>query len=158
MTFRKLHAFGLGAIFTGIVAGVIVLFAPSRKIAPEPHLPIAERLPDTARAALKTQMHVHARAALQLVSTVTVLDWDGAAAAAAELLAEPRVARPVGNEAADLNARLPDRFFVLQDELRDRVQAVDRAAKARDADGLADAFAATAKTCVHCHDAYLTGR
>jgi hypothetical protein len=151
MTFRKLHAFGLGAIFAGIVAGVLVLLAPSRKIAPEPHLPVAERLTDSARASLKSEMHAHARAALQLVSTVTVLDWQGSAAVAEELLAEPRIA------AATATA-LPLRFFALQDELRRHVEAVDRAAKAHDADALADAFAAAAKTCVHCHDAYVTGR
>jgi hypothetical protein len=154
MTFRRLHAFGLGAIFTGIVAGAIVLVAPARKIAPEPHLPIAERLRDSERSALRGLMRAHARGALPLLSTVTVLDWSGAATVADEMLAEP----PVPRGARDGQAQLPERFFVLQDELRQELQAVGTAARARDADALADAFGATTRTCVRCHDAYLTGR
>jgi hypothetical protein len=154
MRFRKLHAFGLGAIFTGVVAGLVVLFAPSRKIAPEPHLAVAARLPDAARAALATEMRAHAQAAQQLVSHVTVLDWTATATAAEALLAAPRVTPSAGGGAA---ARLPERFYALQDELRRHAQAVGIAARAHDAEGLADAFAAAAKTCVRCHDAYLTG-
>jgi hypothetical protein len=155
MKFRKLHAFGLGAIFTGVVAGVLVLFAPSRKIAPEPHLAVAARLPDAARAALATEMRAHAQAAQQLVTDVTVLDWGATASAAEALLAAPRVTPSTGGGAA---AKLPERFFALQDELRRHAQAVARTARAHDAEGLAEAFAGAATTCVRCHDAYLTGR
>jgi hypothetical protein len=155
MRFRKLHAFGLGAIFTGVVAGVLVLFAPSRKIAPEPHLAVAERLPDAARAALATEMRAHATAAQHLVANVTMLDWVETAAAAESLLTAPQVRPSAGGGAA---AKLPERFFVLQDELRRHVETVAQAAKAHDAEQLADSFAAAAKTCVRCHDAYLTGR
>src|SRR5437870_1106707 len=100
MRFRKLHAFGLGAIFTGIVAGVLVLFAPSRKIAPEPHLAVADRLSDSARAALATEMRAHAQAAQRLVSDATVLDWSATAAAAEQLLAAPQVTPSAGGGAA----------------------------------------------------------
>jgi hypothetical protein len=154
MTFRRLHAFGLGAIITGIVAGTVVLVAPARKIAPEPHLPVAERLPDAERSTLRTQMRAHTRAALPLLSTVTMLDWSGAATLTDELLTEP----PVPRGAGDGRAQLPERFFELQDELRQQLQAINGAAKARDANALAEAFAAISRTCVRCHDAYLTGR
>src|SRR5579864_4776847 len=74
------HAFGLGVIVTSAVVGLLVLFEPSHRIAHESKLPVADRLPEVARAALKTQMHTHARGMLELVSTVTVLDYDGARA------------------------------------------------------------------------------
>jgi hypothetical protein len=89
-----------------------------------------------------------------LVSDATVLDWAATASAAEALLAAPRVTPSAGGGAA---AKLPERFFALQDELRHHAETVARTAKARDAEGLAEAFAAAAKTCVRCHDAYLTG-
>lgn len=158
MTFHRGHAFGAGAIVAGIVAALFVALTPSRRIAPERHLPMSERLSDPARAALKTQMRTHARGMMELVSRVTLLDWDGVIVAAQRVLDEPRVARPVTGDATELNASLPARFFGLQDELRGDLQGLQRAAQAHDVDGLADSFAATTRTCVRCHDAYLTGR
>lgn len=158
MNIHRGHAFGAGALLAGIAAALVVALLPSRRIGPERHLPMAERLSDPARAALKAQMRTHARGMMELVSRVTLLDWDGVTAAAQRALDEPRVARPVTHDASELNATLPPRFFALQDELRLDLQAVQRMAEAHDADGLADSFARTTKTCVRCHDAYLTGR
>lgn len=155
--FHRGHAFGAGAVLAGVIVAIVVALTPSRRIAPERHLPLAERLSDPARAALKTQMRTHARAMMELVSRVTLLDYDGALVAAQRVLAEPRVARPVTGDATELNASLPPRFFALQDELRLHLQAVQAAAGAHDADALADSFGAATKTCVRCHDAYLTG-
>jgi hypothetical protein len=59
---------------------------------------------------------------------------------------------------SQLNAQLPARFFALQDELRGQLQTLERAAQARDANATADALAASMKSCVACHDAYLTGK
>lgn len=158
MTFHRGHAFGAGALVAGIAVALVVALAPSHRIAPDRHLPMAERLSDPARAALKTQMRTHARGMMELVSRVTLLDWDGVIVAAQRVLDEPRIARPLTGDASELNASLPARFFTLQDELRTQLQAMQRAASAHDTDGLADSFAATTRTCVRCHDAYLTGR
>ncbi len=158
MTFHRGHAFGAGAVVAGIAAALLVALTPSRRIAPESHLPMAERLSDPARAALKTQMRTHARGMMELVSRVTLLDYDGTIVAAQRVLDEPRVARPVTRDATEMNAQLPPRFFTLQDELRDDMQKIQHAASARNPDGLADSFGATARTCVHCHDAYLVGQ
>jgi hypothetical protein len=152
------HAFGAGALIAAIAVGIVVALAPARRIAHEPALPPAARLSDAARAALRTQMHAHARGMMELVSSTTVLDYAGVTASAQRLLAEPRIARPLSDDATELNAALPARFFALQDQLRSNLQSVADAAAARDASRLADAFAATTRTCVHCHDAYLTGR
>jgi hypothetical protein len=139
-----------------VVTGVILVW--SRPVEREPHLPTVERLSDGARAAVRTQMHSHARAMMALVSTVTTLDYEAAAAAATELLTEPTLARPLTGDASELNAALPPRFFALQDQLRGQLAGIAAAARARQPDELASAFAATVQTCVHCHDAYLRGR
>ncbi len=158
MNIHRGHAFGAGALLAGIAAALVVALVPSRRIGPERHLPLAERLSDPARAALKTQMRTHARGMMELVSRVTLLDWDGVIVAAQRVLDEPRVARPVTHDATELNASLPPRFFTLQDELRLDLEALQRTAQAHDVDGMADSFGATTKTCVRCHDAYLTGK
>lgn len=155
---RHVHAFGLGAVAAAFVAATVVLLVPSHRLVSERHLPPVERLPETARAALRTQMKSHARGMMELASTVTVLDYDGVAASAERILAEPRVARPLTDDASDLNAQLPPRFFALQDELRVNVQSVAHSAVARDPEALADSFAAATKTCIRCHDSYLSGR
>jgi cytochrome c556 len=155
---RRIHWFGLGSVVAAFAAALLVSLAPSQRIAPDPHLNAAERLPESARAAVATQMHAHARGMLELTSAATVLDYDGVRTATQRLLEEPRIARPVGRDASELNAALPPRFFDLQDQLRDRLQRLSHDAAARDANALAGSLAATTRTCIQCHDAYLTGR
>jgi cytochrome c556 len=155
---RHVRAFGLGAIAAAFVAAAVVLLAPSHRLVPDRRLPAVGRLPETARAALSAQMKSHARGMMELVSTATVLDYEGVGAGVQRLLAEPRVARPLTGDASELNAQLPARFFELQDQLRTNLQSVAQAAGARDPEALADSFAAATKTCIRCHDAYLTGR
>lgn len=158
MTFGHRHAFGAGALVSAVIVAAIVALWPSRRIANEHALRPPERLSETARGAVRTQMHAHARAMLELVSTVTVLDYDGSVAAVDRVLAEPRVARPTSSDATELNSALPPRFFALQDELAEELKAVRAAAAARDGDRLADSFAATTRTCVRCHQTYQEGR
>jgi len=155
---RPLHAFGLGAVVAGAIVGAVVLLAPSRRMVPERHLKPVERLSDTARAALTTQMRTHARGMLELVSAVTVLDYEAVGVSAQRLVEEPRIARPLTGDANELNGSLPARFFEQQDELRRDLQSLQRAAAARDPEALSEAFAATSRTCIHCHESYLTGR
>lgn len=156
---RHLHLFGWGALAVALLVGSIVWLTPSRRLAPEKsHWAVAERLPEAARAALKTQMHTHARGTLELTSAATLLDYETVGATVKRLLEEPRVAPPLSRDASELNAQLPPRFFALQDQLRDELQRVGRAASSRDAEALADSFGATMKTCIQCHDAFLTGR
>jgi cytochrome c556 len=153
MTLRRRHL----VLATGVIVGVLVLIW-ARPLERSHRLAAPERLPESARAAVRTQMHAHARGMMALVSTVTVLDYDAAAASAGELLAEPRLARPIAGDAAELNGALPARFFGLQDELRTQLAEVQQAARARDPEALANAFAAAARTCVQCHATYLRGR
>ena len=158
MEAHRIHWVGHGSLTAALAAALVVWLLPSRRIAPESHLNLAQRLPESARAAVKTQMRTHARGMLELSSTVTVLDYDGARAATERLLQEPRIARPVTGDASELNAALPPRFFTLQDQLRQDLQRLQHDAAARDSNALAGSYAATTRTCIACHDAYLTGR
>src|SRR4051794_11691873 len=129
---RPLHAFGLGAVIAAALVGAVVLLAPSRRMRPERHFKPVERLSDTVRAALRTQMRTHARGMLELVSAVTVLDYEAVGVSTQRLLEEPRVARPLTGDANELNGALPARFFEQQDDLRGDLQSLDHAAAARD--------------------------
>ncbi|MBZ4415367.1 cytochrome c [Myxococcus sp. RHSTA-1-4] len=79
-------------------------------------------------------------------------------ALAARIVNEPRIARPVPGGEDELNALLPERFFALQDEARNRAQAVQEAAQKRDDAALAESFGRLTETCVSCHSVYTSHR
>ncbi|WP_239014170.1 cytochrome c [Archangium violaceum] len=86
---------------------------------------------------------------------VTLLRHDVARAAAQRIASEPRLVRPeVGGE-DDPGTFLPERFFVLQDEVRMRAQAVAASAEKRDDKALAESYGLLVQTCVSCHSVYL---
>lgn len=155
---RRWSTLGAVGAIVGLAIGTFVWVGPARRVEASPHLPPATRLSESARAALATQMRAHAGGMTELTSAVTVLDYDAVAAAARRLLGEPRVARPLSNDAGELNSQLPARFFALQDQLRTDLGQVADAASARSAEKLADSFAATTKTCIRCHETYRNGR
>jgi len=95
------------------------------------------------------------RGSTALVFGVTLLQYDMARAAAQRISAEPRLVRPIVGGDEDLNALLPERFFVLQDEARLRAQAIATAAEKRDNKALAESYGRLMETCVACHAAYL---
>ena len=90
-----------------------------------------------------------------LVSRVVMLDDDGIARAAGEIFDEPALARPVAGD--ELNGLLPERFFVLQDELKAGSRRLVAASLSKNHVAMADEFAALAKSCVNCHEVYLHG-
>jgi len=130
---------------------------PTRMVAPDRHLPSAERLSEAARASLRSQMHAHGRGVLELTSTATLLDYDGVVVATDRVLAEPRLGRPLSGDATELNTSLPGRFYDLQDQLRTELGQLRAAAVARNPDDVAAQLANVSGTCVRCHDAYRRG-
>jgi cytochrome c556 len=115
-------------------------------------------LSETARALVRQKMAKHSRQMTELVWSVVLLEYNESAQLAQAIATEPRLARPTSNDATELNAALPPRFFELQDQLRSRAQKLEVAARARDATGMAKTFGALAETCVACHDVYLSKR
>lgn len=118
-------------------------------------LPTPDYIPETARALLRKKMERHGQDARDLMLAVTLLQYDAAKAAAQRISSEPRLVRPIAGGEDDLNALLPERFFVLQDEARSRAQAVATAAEKKDDKALADTYGRLVETCVSCHSAYL---
>ncbi len=141
-----------------LVAGAIaiaLILRPSRSISPRPELGTPEHIPPAARAVIRSRMQRHGEQLGNLVSRVVVLDYDGAARTAGEIYDEPTLARPLTGD--ELNAVLPERFFVLQDELRGEARRLVAAAARRDSAQLSQEFSVLTKTCISCHDLYLHG-
>jgi hypothetical protein len=120
-----------------------------------PSLPTPDYIPEAARPLLRKKMERHGQDARELMFGVTLLQYDVAKAAAQRISSEPRLVRPMAGGEDDLNALLPERFFVLQDESRTRAQAVATAAEKKDDKALADSYGRLMETCVACHSAYL---
>jgi hypothetical protein len=120
-----------------------------------PGLPAPDYLPESARTLLRKKMARHGQDARDLMFGVTLLRYDLARATAERIAAEPRLERPQAGAEDEPAAFLPERFFVLQDELRRRAQAVATAAGKKDDPALAESYGLLMQTCVSCHSAYL---
>lgn len=128
---------------------------PARKPTVKQGLEAPSYLSPLARQLLKQRMKRHGTDMLTMLRSVLLLDHESTQRLAAELAAEPRLTRPVAGGADDVNAALPERFFVLQDELRSRALELSAAAKASDESELAARLGAVTQTCVSCHATYL---
>lgn len=112
-------------------------------------------LSDLARQILRRRMERHGRDMLHLMTGVVLLRREVVQTIAQELSREPRITRPLPDARDELNSALPEKFFVLQDELRDRAKALEESARGKSDKELADAFARLTQTCVACHSAFL---
>lgn len=113
-------------------------------------------LNELARQLLRRRMERHGRDLNQLTNGVVLLRRDVVLAIAQTISSEPRITRPLPDTRDELNSALPERFFVLQDELRERAKALAEAAKNRDDAAVAEAYGRTIQTCVSCHVSFLT--
>lgn len=129
--------------------------APQQKQPPARSLPQPDYLPEEARLVLQQKMERHGQDMVELMLSVTLLQYDVARETAHRIASEPRLVRPIAGGEGDVNALLPERFFVLQDEARLRAQAVRAAAAQKDDKALAEAYGRLTETCVSCHSAYL---
>ena len=141
-------------ILAGAIA-VLLFLRPTRTISPGPELTTPQRIPPAVSAIVRSKMRRHGEQMRTLVSRVVVLDYDGTARAAGEIFDEPALARPIAGD--ELNGLLPARFFDLQDAMRAQARVMVDAAARRNSKAVADSFGALAKSCIGCHDAYLTG-
>jgi hypothetical protein len=141
-----------------LVAGAIamaLILRPARSLSPLPELGTPEHIPGMARAVIRSRMQRHGEQLGALVSRVVLLDYEGAARTAGEIYDEPTLARPLTGD--ELNGVLPERFFLLQDDLRGGARRLVTAAARRDSAQLAGELGALTKTCLACHDLYLHG-
>lgn len=129
--------------------------AGKKAAAPKTGLGTPSYLSQIARQLLTQRMLRHGRDTLNLVQSVLFLDRETTQRLAAEIAAEPRLTRPIAGGADDVNAALPERFFVLQDELKSRALDLAEAARSPDNEKLAKRLGELTQTCVSCHSAYL---
>jgi hypothetical protein len=141
----------IGSVVLAGLVGVLLFLRP-RPTAHE-SLPEPASLSPVARQVLKAKMGRHDTQMRRLVSSVILRDDDAVARVAGEIFDEPALARPVAGD--ELNGLLPERFFVLQDDLRTRARALVIATQQRNRTVVADEFAALTRSCVACHDVYL---
>ncbi len=134
---------------------IAVLLRPTHTLSPAPELGMPEHIPAAARLIIRSRMQRHGEQLGALVSRAVVLDFDAAARTAGEIYDEPTLARPVTGD--ELNGVLPERFFVLQDELRAAARRLVTAAAKRDSAQLAVEIGGLTRSCVACHDLYLHG-
>ena len=93
---------------------------------------------------------------VRLVRAVTLLQRDPAKRFATEIANEPRLMRPLPGDEASFNTGLPERLFVLQDELRSRAQTlVTLSGSGTDAE-MASNLGLLMQTCVSCHSQFLS--
>ena len=142
-----------GSIVLAVVAGGVVLLRP-KPIARD-QLPVSMALAPAAQQVVRSKMGRHEAQMKALVLRVVLLDDDGVARVAGEIFDEPALARPIAGD--ELNGLIPERFFVLQDELRARARPLVSASGNHDRAAVADQFAAVAKSGVACHQVFVHG-
>lgn len=143
----------VGSLVLATLAGAAV-FLHARPSAKE-ELARPSTIPPALLSVLKTKMGQHDLQMKELMTRVVLLDDDGIARAAGEIFDEPSLARPILGD--ELNQLLPERFFALQDDLRNSARLLVIASSHHDRAAVAEDFAALSKTCVACHDVYLRG-
>jgi hypothetical protein len=143
----------VGSAVLAAAVGTAIALRP--KPLSEGKLPESMTVPAPARQVVKSKMGRHDAQMRALMSRVVLLDDDGIARAAGEIFDEPALARPVAGD--ELNRLLPERFFVLQDELRGQARRLVIASGKHDREAVANEFGALAKSCVSCHEVFLHG-
>ena len=121
-----------------------------------PKMPEPQHLPAAARDLLTEKMINHGNDMADLLWATLFLDDQSVHDIAEHLRQAPRLARPIHQDATELNASLPAEFFDLQDKLAEQATALAESAAAKDPNAMAAAYGALAETCVRCHSLYLT--
>jgi cytochrome c556 len=113
-----------------------------------------EALSPVASAILKHRMASHARDMGKLVSAIMVLDYPDIVLRANGIAEHVDLSRPISQDATELNASLPERFFRRQDDLKAAATDLSAAASALDPYRVADAYGKLSEGCVRCHADY----
>jgi cytochrome c556 len=115
-------------------------------------------LSEAARAVLKTRMAAHARDMGNLVAAIMILDYVQIEDDARRIAGDASLSRPLTNDATELNASLPETFFVRQDELRTEAAALAQAAHALNPYRVAEVYGRLSEACVRCHADFRPGK
>jgi hypothetical protein len=132
---------------TSFVSWPSGLSTPDRRDPPEPLSPAAREL-------LKTRMASHGRDMNDLVSAIMVLDYLRIEQRGDQIADDVSLARPLSHDANELNASLPEKFFVHQDKVKVEARALSDAARARNPYRVAEQYGRLSEGCVRCHADY----
>jgi cytochrome c556 len=114
----------------------------------------AEPLSPAARELLKARMASHARNMNDLVSAIMVLDYLRIEQQSDQIADDVSLSRPVTHDATELNASLPEKFFVHQDKVKVEARALADAARAHNPYRVAEQYGRLSEGCVRCHADY----
>ena len=123
---------------------------PERTVPPEP-------LSKPVKALLSKRMASHVEDMSELVSAIMLLDYSRIITRGDKIAADINLARPISQDATELNASIPEKFFVRQDELKAAIRELEDAAHSANPYWVADAYGYVAKTCVRCHADFRPG-
>ena len=99
-------------------------------------------------------MASHAQDMSDLVSAILMFDCQRIAERSDKIAADANLRRPITNDATELNASIPEKFFVRQDDLKAAARALAQNARTADPIKVAEAYGKLSETCVRCHADY----
>ena len=135
-----------------IVCGLIGAAPEAKKKLPPPGY-----LSPQLRKVLDKRMEHHGTAAMGLTVSVVLLAHDDVAELALKIADAPGLSRMREGQEDTLNALLPQRFFMFQDQLKRRARDLADVAAKRDNEKIHAAFSRLTQTCMGCHAVYLNG-
>jgi len=124
--------------------------------APERAAP-PEQLSPVAKALLADRMASHAEDMSELVSAIMLLEYSQIITRAEKIADDVNLSRPTSHDATELNASLPEKFFVRQDQLKVASRELADAARGGNPYRVADAYGHVSETCVRCHADFRPG-
>ena len=117
---------------------------PARPDPPEP-------LSNEAKALLHDRMSSHTEYMSDLVSAIMLLQYSRIIGRADKIVDDVNLSRPLTHDATELNASLPEKFFVRQDELKAAARELGDAGRSANPYRVAVAYGHVSETCVRCH-------
>jgi cytochrome c556 len=121
--------------------------APKNGQPPEPLSPMVQAL-------LKQRMVSHGSDMNDLVSAIMILDYPRIADRADKIAGDANLSRPITGDATELNASLPEKFFIYQDRVKFEARGLSEAAGAADPSQVAEKYGRLSESCVRCHADY----
>lgn len=106
---------------------------------------------------LHRRMQRHGADMTVLLNQVLLLRYAEVVVSAEHIATTPPLQKPGPGDMNDVEAHLPERFFLLQDQLGVEARNVTEAARARDDARLAAAFGRLTESCVSCHAVFRAG-
>ncbi|HVZ87863.1 MAG TPA: hypothetical protein VHG72_12890 [Polyangia bacterium] len=96
-------------------------------------------------------MSSHTEDMSDLVSAIMLLQYSRIIGRADKIVDDVNLSRPLTHDATELNASLPEKFFVRQDELKAAARELGDAGRSANPYRVAVAYGHVSETCVRCH-------